>query len=112
LAYQVAVLEKAVSEIPKKPDIKSLEMVISRYRETVHRLYYNEKASIHVNNMIDALTKHYASAKRDYDELCEFVHPNYGSNKLVSSGELGSGQIRSHAAELAPELDKVRKIIE
>jgi hypothetical protein len=112
LAYQVAALEKAVSEIPKRPDIKSLEVVISRHRETAHKLYYNERAGVHVNNMIEALTKRYESAKRDYDDLCEFVHPNYGSNRLVSSGELGTGQIRSHAVELASELDRVRKIIE
>ena len=112
LAYQVATLKKAVFEIPRKPDIKSLEAAISRHRTTANKLYYNEKADIHVNDMIDVLIKHYASAKRDYDDLCEFVHPNYGSNRLVSSGQLGTGQIRSYAAELAPELDKVSKIIE
>jgi hypothetical protein len=79
LAYQVAALEKAVSQIPKRPDIKSLEVVISRHRETSNKLYYNERAGVHVNNMIEALTKHYESAKRDYDDLCEFVHPNYGA---------------------------------
>jgi hypothetical protein len=112
LAYQVSVLEKATSEIPKKPDIKSLQTTISRHTETVHKLYYNERASIHVNDMIESLTKHYDSAKRYYDELCEFVHPNYGSNRLVSSGKLGAGQIRSHAEELAPEIGAVRDIIE
>lgn len=112
LAYQVAALEKAVSEIPKKPDIKNVETTILKHSETAHNLYYNEKASVHVNDMIATLTKHYDSAKPDYDELCEFVHPNYGSNRLVSSGELGTGQIRSHAQELAPELGKVGKIIE
>jgi hypothetical protein len=29
----------------------------------------------------------------DYDFLCDFVHPNYGGNFLVSSGELGGGLI-------------------
>jgi hypothetical protein len=112
LAYQVAVLEKAVLAIPKKPDLKSLEGTISRHHKTAKKLYYNEKAAVHVSDMIKAVNKHYESAKRDYDDLCEFVHPNYGSNKLVSSGALGTGQIRSHATELAPELGKAREIIE
>ena len=67
LAYQVSALEKAASEIPKKPDIKRLEATISKHNKTVHKLYYNEKASVHVNDMIGTLTKHYGSAKRDYE---------------------------------------------
>ena len=31
--------------------------------------------------------------KADYDFLCDFVHPNYGSNFLVSSGSLAEGLI-------------------
>jgi hypothetical protein len=112
LAFQVAALEKAVSEIPKKPDIKSLEATISRHRQAVQTLYYNERASVHVNDMVEALTKHYESAKRDYDDFCEFVHPNYGSNRLVSSGELGAGKIGVNAEKLAPELGRVHEIIE
>jgi len=28
-----------------------------------------------------------------YDFLCEYVHPNYGSNILVSTGQLGKGRL-------------------
>tara|TARA_R110000764_G_scaffold57075_2_gene124321 strand:- start:204 stop:1352 length:1149 start_codon:yes stop_codon:yes gene_type:complete len=31
--------------------------------------------------------------KADYDFLCDFIHPNYGSNFLVSSGSLAEGLI-------------------
>jgi hypothetical protein len=31
--------------------------------------------------------------KVDYDFLCDFVHPNYGSNILVSGGELSKGSV-------------------
>ena len=34
-----------------------------------------------------------------YDYLCEFVHPNYGGNLLVSSGNLGKGIIGSKKLE-------------
>ncbi|SDP84708.1 hypothetical protein [Desulforhopalus singaporensis] len=33
--------------------------------------------------------------KADYDFLCDFVHPNYGSNFLVTSGNLAEGLIDS-----------------
>jgi hypothetical protein len=62
--------------------------------------------------MIKSLAVRLESARSEYDALCEFVHPNYGSNKLVSSGQLGSGQIRSHAEGLGPELSKVHWLIE
>ena len=37
--------------------------------------------------------------KNDYDLLCDFVHPNYGSNFLVSSGSLASGSLGIKTAE-------------
>ena len=41
--------------------------------------------------MIDVLSKDYEKLEYVYNELCEFVHPNHGSNALVSSGTLGEG---------------------
>jgi hypothetical protein len=112
LAYQIAALDKAIVQIPKKPDLKCLSETVSRHRTAVSGLYYNKRADIHINDMIRVLTKDYESAGRDYDDLCEFVHPNYGSNKLVSSGKLGAGHIGSHEGELATEVSLVIKIIE
>jgi hypothetical protein len=112
LAYQLVALEKAVTEFPKKADLKSLREAVDRHHRAAKELYYNESAAVHVHDMIDALTRQYDSARREYDELCEFVHPNYGSNKLVSSGQLGIGQIGSHAEELAPDLFMAHRAIE
>ena len=112
LAYQAAALEKAVIEIPKKPDFESVRTTVSRHHKIARRLYYNENAEVHVHDMIKALTGHFESARLEYDELCGYVHPNYGSNRLVSSGHLGAGQIRSYAEELSPELSKAHWLIE
>lgn len=112
LAYQLRTLEKAVHELPKKIDLENLRATIGQHHEAARRLYYNEKAEVHVHDMIEALATRLEAARREYDALCEFVHPNYGSNKLVSSGQLGSGQIRSHAEELGPDLTKTHWLIE
>lgn len=112
LAYQLGTLEKAVNEFPKKTEIKALQATIGQHHKAARLLYYNEKAEVHVHDMIKSLAIRFKSARSDYDALCEFVHPNYGSNKLVSSGQLGSGQIRSHAEELGPELTKIHWLIE
>lgn len=112
LAYQMRALERAVEELPKKTERRAIEASIGRHRKAAHLLYYNEKALVHVHDMIKALGARFDKARGEYDALCEFVHPNYGSNRLVSSGQLGSGQIRSHAPELGPELTRVHWLIE
>lgn len=105
-------LQRAVEEFPKKTERKAIEAAIGRHRKAAQLLYHNEKASVHVHDMIKALTTRFENVRREYDVLCEFVHPNYGSNRLVSSGQLGSGQIRSHAKELGPDLTRMHWLIE
>jgi hypothetical protein len=112
LAYQLSVLDKAVGDFPKKTDLKTLQETLARHHKAVKKLYYNERAEIHVHDMIKILTRHYDTARAEYDALCEFVHPNYGSNKIVSSGRLGAGQIRSHAEEIARDLAMAHQLIE
>ncbi|MBV9975884.1 MAG: hypothetical protein JO105_10870 [Hyphomicrobiales bacterium] len=112
LAYQTNALKKAVNELPKKADIKNLRETIERHRKVAKQLYYNEKGAVHVHDMIKSLAQHINSARRDYEALCEFVHPNYGSNRLVSSGQLGIGQMRSHVEELGPDLGRTHWMIE
>ncbi|MGR8922049.1 MAG: hypothetical protein ACU85V_20725, partial [Gammaproteobacteria bacterium] len=48
----------------------------------------------------------------DYATLCEFVHPNFGSNLLVSSGELLRGPIGIPAEAMSEELSLTRSAIE
>src|SRR5947209_5457716 len=47
----------------------------------------------HVNDFIRSLQKRVADIADTYDYLCDFVHPNYGSNLLVSTGTLGYGRL-------------------
>src|SRR4029077_16778312 len=43
-----------------------------------------------------------------YDFLCEYVHPNYGSNVLVSSGKLASGRLNPPEDFHRDTLDRLR----
>ena len=45
------------------------------------------------NDFIRSLAKRVNDIEMMYDYLCEFVHPNYGSNLLVSTGKLGAGRL-------------------
>ena len=104
LCYQSDLLRKCLDELPKKQDDASMKVAIAAHHEALRRLFYNtgkgkrvkdddEDKLVHVNDMLALVKK----ANRDlfvkYDDLCEFVHPNYGSNKLVSSGTLGRGPL-------------------
>jgi hypothetical protein len=44
-----------------------------------------------VNDFRKVLEKDYPDQNVVYAMLCDYVHPNYGSNSLVSSGKLGEG---------------------
>lgn len=56
------------------------------------RFFENEGLvdAVHVNDLIKSLPE---SFTRMYDLFSDFVHPNYGSNVLVSEGELGEGRV-------------------
>jgi hypothetical protein len=57
----------------------------------------------HINDFREALRKDYPDEASVYDTLCDFVHPNYGSNHLVSSGTLGTGTLDRPASAYAHE---------
>lgn len=108
LCYQSDLLRKCLDELPKKQDDTSMRASIATHHEALRRLFYNtgKKGSkgqtseavdddkmVHVNNMLAVVKKVDRELFARYDDLCEFVHPNYGSNKIVSSGNLGKGPL-------------------
>lgn len=112
MAYQLRRLEAAIEDLPKRTARDQFSAAIERHHRHATALYYNERAEVHVNDMIAALGRYIRDIQSGYDRLCEFVHPNYGSNQLVSSGTLGSGMIGSSFAVLLPELERTHDLIE
>ncbi|MEH3174238.1 hypothetical protein POW79_19800 [Enterobacter quasiroggenkampii] len=80
--------------------IEKCEKVLQRTYAGQGKSYAEDGAkAIHVNEAIKSLGTEITDALEVYDYLCEFVHPNYGSNLLVSSGDLGNGIITARKLE-------------
>jgi len=81
---------------------KKINEAIEKTESTLRRAYYGtspkgkdkEKSAPHIESECLAAFEKYVADIRDvYDFLCEYVHPNYGSNLLVSTGQLGEGRL-------------------
>ena len=82
---------------------------LTRAELVLTRAYYGESSkskgpkkaeAIHVNDCLTVLEYEVADIYDVYDYLCEYVHPNHGSNRLVSRGELGCGDLEPEAGQL------------
>jgi hypothetical protein len=56
---------------------------------------------------MDVLAKQVIDIHETYAYLCEYVHPNHGSNRMVSHGELGLGNLEPDATELTTTTNKI-----
>jgi hypothetical protein len=79
-----------------------IRQALERTEIFVHRAYYGKSPKLakskteqahHVNDLLEALRTEWGDVENCYDFLCEYVHPNYGSNTLVSTGEIAGGRL-------------------
>lgn len=93
---------------------------MSKAEEFLSRCYFGnspkikEKKSLqalHINDCIATLEKESPGLSDSYSFLCEFVHPNHGSNSLVSSIDLGR-QVNSIVTDMSrPETQTMANIV-
>lgn len=117
VAYHAEILEKCVDGFKAIKNLDQLKSAFSKNHKIFRQIYYGstidaDKNFVHVNDMIKALEKKLPGIRQSYDNLCDFVHPNFGSNKLVSSGELGSGKLYASHELIKFEQDEADRIIE
>lgn len=117
LAFQNQALAKAVADIESKQVFDQIDRSIREHRRIVDRLYYGgggakDAKRIHVNDLLKALAKVDERLADNYATLCDFAHPNYRSNLLVSSGELSTGSIGIPSEAMNKELSLARDAIE
>lgn len=98
---------------------KIIKEAIGRAKSYLQRAYYGrspkasgkqEPKSIHINDSLKALSKKVKNIEEIYDFLCEYVHPNFGSNLLVSTGELANGRLNPPEEYHRETLDQLRRI--
>ena len=95
-------IEKFLDNIKGMNDEKIICELINKALATNKRTYFGQKnslmqdksdAAIHINDALKEVGKTITNIKEIYDDLCEYVHPNYHGNLLISTGTLGKGKI-------------------
>lgn len=93
---------------------------MSKAEEFLFRCYFGKspkiekdksKQALHIHDCIDTLERESPGLSDSYDFLCEFVHPNHGSNSLVSSIDL-SNHVNSIVTDMSrPETQRMASIV-
>jgi len=103
-------LERTKGVTEYKTINEALEEIYNIYRKIFYgtRFFKNE-GLVEATNVLTLIDKYLLPEIKDvrkyYDYLSDFVHPNFGSNVLVSSGELGEGIID-------PSIEEKKEIVE
>ncbi|WP_440465731.1 hypothetical protein ACKI1H_17250 [Pseudomonas sp. YH-1] len=104
LNYCMQAIEEMINDLKDQGALEKINNIILKAETTLQRTYAGrggkkggpkEEEAIHVSSSIRELQKIITDAQQSYDYLCEFVHPNYGNNLLISSGVIGTGKIGS-----------------
>ncbi len=121
LAALVAIakeLEKLENRLSGQGQEKQIHEALEKAETFIYRAYHGKspkttsephEQALHVNDCIKVLQKEVPDIEEVYDFLCDFVHPNYGSNALVSMGVLGSGRLNPPEEFHQEVLDRIRR---
>lgn len=101
LSFQTDELSKISKNLSGQGDIGKILGLILSHQKKLERMYYGRSTTggadhpkrFHVDDFRPILQREYPEQDAVYSTLCEYVHPNYGSNSLVSSGTLGEGTL-------------------
>ena len=113
-------LEQFESQIKGQTEGAKIHDAISKAEVFLARCYFGKspkieveqsKKALHIQDCIKTLDREASDFSDWYNFLCEFVHPNHGSNSLVSSVDLGN-QINSILTDLnRPETQRMAEIV-
>lgn len=111
-------LEKLIMKLRGQGHEMSICNALEKTELFIHRAYYGkspkitiepQEQALHVNDFIKALKDEVPDIEDVYDFLCEYVHPNYGSNLLVSTGQLASGRLNPPEEFHRETLDRLQR---
>ncbi|HXV84922.1 MAG TPA: hypothetical protein VEG60_34180 [Candidatus Binatia bacterium] len=116
LVFVLDSLGKLRNSLQGQGSEKKLNQVIEKTESVLQRAYYGtspkgkekDKAAPHIESeCLAAFEKHVPDIRDVYDFLCEYVHPNHGSNLLVSTGQLGYGRLNPPAEFHQETIDRI-----
>lgn len=104
MAYAGNALERLLVGLKGQGSESRIIEVVSKAEAIIERCFYGsspkEKKSdkpraVHINECLKVLENQPGlnEINKIYGYLCEFVHPNFGSNTLVSTGIIGEGTL-------------------
>lgn len=111
-------LEKLHERLQGQGQEQAIYQAMEKAEMFIHRAYYGKSTkvaietserAIHVNDCLKALKEEMPDIEDVYDFLCEYVHPNQGSNALVSTGQLASGRLNPPEEFHRETLDHLRR---
>lgn len=96
-------LDRLGRELRGKNNERAIKQLLERTETFIHRAYYGKspkttktkaEQALHVeSDLLAALRDDVENIDEVYAFLCDYVHPNYGSNALVSTGRLAGGRL-------------------
>ncbi len=101
VAVQAEILSKLETFSERIKGLNEEEKIASTFlwaENFLHSCYFGrspkvtstkEDQALHISDCLRTLAKEYSETGIEYDFLCEYVHPNHGSNSLVSSTDYG-----------------------
>lgn len=96
---------------------RQFEEALARGRKATDKCYYGssrdgaETKPVHVHDLVRSLGKVVRNAEQMYGWLSEYVHPNHGSNVLITSGAIGSGRMDLPLSERVAELEQATTML-
>jgi len=102
LVFILEALGKLRKSLTGQGSEKKIDESLGTMESVLRRAYYGTSpkaknkadAAPHIESeCLTAFEKHVPDIRDVYDFLCEYVHPNHGSNLLVSTGQLGTGRL-------------------
>lgn len=111
-------LSKLEHNLKGQQSEKKIREALTKTEKLIHRAYYGQSSkgtkpkhhSIHINDSLNELKQEIGNIDEIYGTLCEYVHPNHGSNRLVSSGNIASGKLNPPEEFNRDILDQLRRI--
>ena len=116
LVFVFESLEKLCASLAGQGSESKIHEALGRAELTLKRAYYGkspktagkDSAAPHIESeCLKAFEAFVPDIFETYNFLCEYVHPNFGSNLLVSTGQLGRGRLNPPPEIHRETLDRI-----